>query len=267
MCRDQLHEAGVRLIYRAIPIQRGHQEPAGGAAPLDQRDHQRLHRWFGPIPGRQFRIRSPVEFDQHRFSARGLLNGPDGTAVGRQHSGCSRVPGGDPAHACQSRVAVVVEEIGQGERKVAQVVTELAVGEGQTFFLGANHAGVGSQVPQRGHPPLTEDPLGVLADHAQHADNLSLVVAQRTVGERVVGLLRVAGALQEQQQPLIPGGLLGRQHPIDSRADVVPDLRPHLVGGPAKRPRVLAAKGVASVGGVAEEGQLGAPRHPHRKTR
>ena len=72
----------------------------------------------------------------------------------------------------------------------------------------------------------------------------------------MVGLLGVAGALEEQQQRLVPGRLAGREHPLDARTDVVPDLRPHLAGRPAQRPRVLAAQGVAAVGVVAEEGQL-----------
>src|SRR4249920_1006091 len=73
------------------------------------------------------------------------------------------------------------------------------------------------------------------------------------LGERVVGLLRIAGPLQEQQQGLVPGRLSRGQHGADARADVVPDLRPHFAGRSAQRPRVLAAEGVAPVGGVAEK--------------
>ena len=223
-------------------------------------------RGLAPISGRQFRIASAVEFDQHGLSPRDLLHRPDCTAVRGQHGGGGRVPRRDPTRTRQTRVTAVVEEIGQREREIAQIPPELAVRESQAFLLGAYHAGwVGAEVPQRRHPPLTDDLMRVLADHAQHADDPPVVIAKWAVGERVIGLLGVPGALQEQQQAHIPGGLFGRQHPIDSRTDVVPDLRPHLTGGPSQRPRILAAQSVAPVRGVAEEGQLRSPRHPHRE--
>ena len=110
------------------------------------------------------------------------------------------MPRRDSTGTRQSRVATVVEEIGQREREVAQILPELAVGESQAFFLGADHAGgVGAEIPQRRHPPLTDDLMRVLADHTQHADDLPVVVAQWTVGERVIGLLGIPGALEEQQ--------------------------------------------------------------------
>ena len=176
------------------------------------------------------------------------------------------MPGGDAGAPGQpGGGAVVIEQIGQGERQVLPVAVQLPSGEVEHLLLGAHHARVGAQVAQGRHPALADDALGVLADHAQHADHGAGVVAQRAVGEGVVGLLRVAGPLQEQQQRLVPGRLPRGQHGVDARADVVPDLRPHLAGRPAQRPRVLAAQGVAPVGGVAEERQLRAPGHPHRE--
>ena len=56
----------------------------------------------------------------------------------------------------------------------------------------------------------------------------------------MVGLLGIAGALEEEQQRLVPGGLSGRQDPVDPRADVVPDLRPTSLAG-RQAPTVLAA--------------------------
>ncbi len=81
----------------------------------------------------------------------------------------------------------------------------------------------------------------------------------------MVGLLGIAGPLQEQHQRLVPGRLRRSRDAIDPRADVGPDLGPHLAGRPAQRPGVLQAQGVAAVGGVAEERQLRPPRHPHRE--
>ena len=48
---------------------------------------------------------------------------------------------------------------------------------------------------------------------------------------------------------------------------LLPDLRPHLARRPAERPRVLGAERHVRVGVVVEEGELGAPAHPHRVAR
>ena len=100
-------------------------------------------------------------------------------------------------------------------------------GEGQHLLLRWQHAGVRTQVAQSRHPTLAYHPVGVFAYYAEHSDDTSGVVAQRAVRERVVGLLRVSGPLQEQQQGGIPGGLFGGEHPVDAGADVLPYLRPH----------------------------------------
>ena len=171
-------------------------------------------------------------------------------------TGAPRQPGGG---------TVVVEQVGQGERQVLPVAVQLPSGEVERLLLVAHHARIGAQIAQGRHPTFCDDAFGVLPDHAQHADHGACVVTQRTVGEGVVGLFRVAGPLQEQQQRLVPGRLPRGQHGVDARADVVPDLRPHLAGWPAQRPRVLTAEGVAPVGGVAEERQPRPPGHPHRE--
>ncbi len=49
-------------------------------------------------------------------------------------------------------------------------------------------------------------------DHAEQAVDRAVVVEDRAVGERVVRLLGVAAALQEQHQRLVPGGHAGRHH-------------------------------------------------------
>ena len=52
----------------------------------------------------------------------------------------------------------------------------------------------------------------------------------------MVGLLGVAAALEEQQQRLVPGRLAGAHHGVDARADVGPDLRPHLARRAGRAP-------------------------------
>lgn len=262
--RGQLDEPPVPLVQGPVPVERGHQEPVRRAALLQQRHHRRLHGRLRPVAGRQAGEPGAVERHEHRLPPGQRRRGPHPVRVaGREDGGGGRMPGGDPRRPGQPRAAVVVEQVGQREREVVPVAAELAAGEGEHLLLGADHAGIGAEIPQRRHPPLADDPLGVLADDAQHADHGAVVVAEGTVGERVVGLLRVAGPFQEQQQRLVPGRLPRGQHGADPRADVVPDLRPHLVGRPAQRPGVLLPQGVAAVGGVAEERQLRPPRHPH----
>jgi len=214
------------------------------------------------LRGQPFRGHVPRGFapQQHR-------DGPHRVRVpGRKRGRGGRVPGGDAGAPRQpGDGAVVVEQVGQGERQVLPVAVQLPPGELQRLGLGTHHARVGAQIAQGRHPALADHAFGVLADHAQHPDHGAGVVAQRTVREGVVALLRVAGPLKEQQQRLVPGRLPGGQHGVDAGADVVPDLRPHLAGRPAKRPRILAAQGVPPVSGVAEERQLRPPGHPHRK--
>ncbi len=277
---DQFHEGPVTVVERPVPVQRGHQESVGRAALPGQRYQQRLGRRRVPGPVGQLR-RAVGEGGQ--VDGLGALarsgGGPQGGLAGRQGEGRDEVARLDAAGAGQADAAVaalgalghgagvgpVVEEVGEGERQVLRVAAELAGGEVQHLLLGAHHAGVGPQVAQGGHAPLADDPLRLLGDHAEHADDLSGVVPQRAVGEGVIRLLAVTGAFQEQLQPLVPGGPAGGQDGADARADGVPDLRPHLAGGPPERPRVLLSQRVVPVGVVAEERQFRAPRHPHRE--
>ena len=84
----------------------------------------------------------------------------------------------------------------------------------------------------------------------------------------MVGLLggsRCARGTAAAPRPRSPAPVC--MHGLDPRADVRPDLRPHLARRAAERPRVLLAERVAPVGVVAEERQLRPPRHPHREAR
>ncbi|MFE7962601.1 hypothetical protein ACFU0X_06060 [Streptomyces cellulosae] len=259
----QLDEPPVALVEVAVAVQPGDEEAVRGAALLEERDHERLDGRLGPAAAGQPVEGGAGQRDEPRLPVGERGDGPHAFAAGyRKYGGCEGGSGGDAGRAGEAGV-VAVEEVGEGEGQVPRVAGELPVGEGQHLLLGADHAGVGAEVAQGGHAPPADHPLGVLADDAQHADDVAVVVAQRAVGEGVVGLLGVTGPLQEEEQPLVPGGAARGEHGVDTGADVAPDLRPHLAGGPSQRPRVLTAEGVAPVGVVAEEGQLLAPRHPH----
>ena len=113
----------------------------------------------------------------------------------------SRIPA---APASRASLAVLVEDVEQRERQRAPVAREAPDGGGDHLGLGADRRRVRAEVAQRRHVPLADDALGVLADDAQHPGDRAVVVVQRAVGERVVGLLGVAAALEEQQQRLVP---------------------------------------------------------------
>src|SRR5439155_15832321 len=86
------------------------------------------------------------------------------------------------------------------------------------------------------------------------------------VGEGVIGFFAEPAALQEQQQTLVPGPLATGEHGLYARTDVRPDLLPDFVGSCPQHPVALETyRWQISV--VAEEDQLGAPRHPHRVAR
>ena len=167
----ELDEAAVAVVEPAIPVQPGHQEPDWRAALLQQRHHERLSGRLAPGAGRQIQCVA-VELDQFGFALRGPCSTghtegpPPGEGLRRR-----RMPGRDSTDPGQPRVAVVVEQIGQREGQVVRVSGELVGGEVQHLALGAHHARVGTQVPQRRHPALTDHPVGVLADHAEHADD------------------------------------------------------------------------------------------------
>ncbi len=263
----QLDEAAVALVQRPVAVEGGHQEPVGRATLLRQREDQCLDGRLRPAAGGQVGERGAVEGDQRGLAPARLRPPRCGRVVGGQDGRGGGVPGGDAGRARQAGGAVGLGQVGQCEGEVLRVAGELPAGECQHLRFGADRARFRPEVAQRRHPALADDAFGLLADHAQHADHTAVVVAQRAVGERVVALLGVSGAFEEQQQRLVPGRPPRGQHGVDPRTDVVPDLRPHLARRSAQRPRVLAAQRVASVGVVAEERQLLPPGHPHREPR
>jgi hypothetical protein len=209
----------------------------------------------------------PLEVDQHGLAPTGCGARPDRRSVdGQDHRG-SGVVLLDATGGSEVGGAVVVEQVGQRERQVAEVPGQLRRSDAEDQLLGRQHARVGPEVAQCRQPPLADHPLGVFADHAQHADHVARVVSQRTVGEGVVALLGVAGPLHEQQQCGVPGGHSRREYPLDPRTDVVPDLRPYFACGAPERPWVLAGQRVTPVGVIAEEGEFRPPGHPHREPR
>src|SRR5580698_7702828 len=91
-------------------------------------------------------------------------------------------------------------------------------------------------------PRSTLFPYTTLSDHLaggflnrrEHAAHTACFIANRAVGKREITLFRIAIAFQLKQQILRPRGLPALHHPLEHRADDVPDLRPYPLGGSTK---------------------------------
>ena len=183
---------------------------------------------------------------------------------GRSCGGAAGCPGSIPVAQASRGAAVVLEQIEQRERQVAAVGAEAALDRGSDLgsVVGASASSAASSRSER-EPPLADDPLGLLGDHAQHA-------ARRRRRRRAAGCRRRCG--RSPRGSRCAPGTAAAPRPrwprrssstvSDARPDVVPDLRPDSSGAAAERPRLLDAER-RPVGVVVEEGELGAPRHPH----
>ncbi len=175
--------------------------------------------------------------------------------------------GFDAAGAGQRQgFAARLAQVDQRERQVTGIVPH---GVRRPFAGIAPAAGIdraGGELAQQVELPLGNHPLGIVGVGADDAADPTVVIRHRAVGEGVVGLLRIAVALHDQELLLDIGAFIathrGRQH----RADLRPDLAPHDAGRLAQRPRMLAADDRA-IGVVVEVDELAAPADPDRLAR
>ncbi len=163
-------------------------------------------------------------------------------------------------------VAIVGGQVEQGEGHVVWIA-----GQGLDAGLAGLAPGPridrpGRQLSQQGDLALADHPLSVVGIGADDAARRPVVVRDRAVGEGVVGLLRIAVALHDQELFLDVGPLDPAERGGEHRADLRPDLAPHLRRRPAQRPGVLAPDD-RLVGIVVEVGQLRAPADPDRLAR
>ena len=163
----------------------------------------------------------------------------------------------------QAKPAVFAEEIREGEGEVVLVLGEAAFDGSEDIGFGDGAAERGGEGAQKAEAALADDAVGFFGDDAEHAGDAAVVAAERAVGEGVVGLLAIAAALEEEEQGFVPGGGAGLENGFDAGTDVVPDFAPDFARRAAESPRMLLAEGHAGVGVVVEEGEVGAPAHPH----
>jgi hypothetical protein len=265
----QTEEAVVGVVPAPVRVEPDDEEAGDRAALLPRRgDRQRdrLHR--GHLPGAGRQVGEALEV-LHQDVLAGQEPGqrPHPVVVRRQYPGQCCRPRLDARRAAQPGTAVVVDQVDGAEGQVRGVAGELLAGGGEHVVLGAGGPERRREIAQRAHSALADDLLGGLGDHAEQAAVAAVVAGQGAVGEGVVRLLPVAAALQEEQQVLVPGGSTAVEHRRGARRDGVPDLRPHLGGGPAQRPEVLGLQRVVPVGVVVEEEQVRSPAGPHREAR
>src|SRR3954468_10487862 len=125
---------------------------------------------------------------------------------------------------------------------------------------GAAELAKGAQAARREHL------RGRLRDGGEGADDRSLLVVDRAVGEREVRLLAEALAVEEQESVLRPGRLAPLEHALEHRPDDGPDLGPHLASGGPERARMLGTEDLR-VAVVVDERELRAPREEEREAR
>ena len=102
-------------------------------------------------------------------------------------------------------------------------------------------SGVRRQIAQQRQLPLADDPLRIITVGADDAAHRAVIVRDRAVGERVVGLLGIAVAMHDEELGLDIGALIAAHGGVQHGADVGPDLPPDLGRRPAERPGMLAA--------------------------
>jgi hypothetical protein len=125
----------------------------------------------------------------------------------------------------------------------------------RSLLLAATRAAARVPMEASGAPK----PAGVFHHHAEHAGISAVRTDEGAVGESVVGFLRIAAALKNERQRLVPGGLAGFEHPLDTRADILPDLGPHDPGRFSQRPGMFLTQCGAGVGIVVKNREFRTP--------
>src|SRR3954468_9521797 len=125
---------------------------------------------------------------------------------------------------------------------------------------GAAELAKGAQAACRDHL------RGRLRHGGEGANDRSLLVVDRAVGEREVRLLAEALAVEEQESVLRPGRLAPFEHALEHRPDDGPDLGPNLAAGGPERGRMLRTQDLR-VAVVVDERELRAPPEEEREAR
>ncbi len=265
----QAQEGPVGPVEQPVGIEADHKH-SGAASVAGRRDRQDRRRFGLPAPraAREHaaEARLQVLHQPRRVVGQHLRGWPRAAdhrqALGRGGMAVGEAIGGREAEA----LAVLGRDIEQGEGHVARVARQGGDAALAGFLPRAGVHGAGGQLPQQADLPLADHPRSVLGVGADDAAGRAVIVWDRAVGEGVVGLLRIAVALHDQELLLDVDALDPARGGGEQRPDVGPDLFPDLRGGPAERPRMFTAND-RLVGVVVEVGELGAPADPDRLPR
>ncbi|PWW22492.1 hypothetical protein JD79_01646 [Geodermatophilus normandii] len=247
---QQLVEGPVLLVQRAVGTDADQQRPdrlASGAARQRQR-HRRGHlvaeRPAGHVQ------RGGVDVPE----VGGLPCGPRQRAVVDADGGHPVQPG------------VLAGEVDGGEGHVERGGGERAAHLGGEVALVLAAPGRGGDLVQQPLPSLGHHLPGDLGAHRVHPGDLAVVAEGGGVGDGEVGLLAVAGALEQQEQLRDPRGLAGGHRVLDRLLQRRPALRqrdPQVVADGAG---VLGADELG-VGVVVELRVLRSPGQDHGEAR
>ncbi|MNN13847.1 hypothetical protein D3C81_1268930 [compost metagenome] len=168
--------------------------------------------------------------------------------------------------AQRGRAGAALAQIEQREGNVVRIGAQRAQAQRARFVPGTGIGGRRGQLAQQLQLALGHHALGVVAVGADDAARAAVIVGHRAVGEGVVGLLRVAVALHDQQLLLDETAFAALHGRVQHRPDLWPDLAPDALGRLPQRRRMLAADD-RLVRVVVEEAEVGAPAHPDRLAR
>src|SRR3954471_6295193 len=157
-------------------------------------------------------------------------------------------------------------EIEERETDVAAILAD-DPGRRRAHRRDVVHRGGGAAELAKGAQAARRDHLrGRLRHGGEGADDRSVFVVDRAVGEREVRFLAEALAVEEQESVLRPGRLAALEHALEHRPDDGPDLGPHLAAGGPQRARMLGTEDLR-VAVVVDERELRAPPEEEREAR
>ena len=175
------------------------------------------------------------------------------------------MPAGRAAGATEHEAPPLgVCDVEQREREVARATRQARSRGRAGLIVGPRVGGARREIAEHRELALPDDPLRGLGHCAEDSSHPARLVADRTVGEREVALLREAPPVEREHEVLEVAGLPALQHVVEHGADGAPYLRPALPTRLAHRPRVLVPED-RLVGVVVEHDQLRAPPQEHRE--
>ena len=127
---------------------------------------------------------------------------------------------------------------------------------------GTRIGGLGGEIAEQRELAFADDALRIVRVGAEDAPGAAVVIGHGTVGESVVGLLRVAVALHDQEQGFVVGAAVAVHGGTRPGAYLIPDFAPYHAGRLSQGVRMLAPEDGA-VGIVIEVHELLAPPDEH----